>query len=127
QGRRQADRRHLAGRSDGPHHGGDRGGMTSDTEGHARIDATISDRREATALQAMIRTQPFWVFIAIIAIGVVMTFVSDVFLTERNMFNVTRNLALSGLRARGATAGICTRGLDQSVGPLAGPAGPSTR
>ena len=101
--------------------------MTSETDhSHARIDASISDRRETTGLQAMIRTQPFWVFIAIVAIGVVMTFVSDVFLTERNMFNVTRNFAFFGIMALGMTAVICTGGIDLSVGSLMGLAGIST-
>ncbi len=101
--------------------------MTTDSEqGHARIDASISERRESTGLQAMIRTQPFWVFIAIIVIGVVMTFVSDVFLTERNMFNVTRNFAFFGIMALGMTAVICTGGIDLSVGSLMGLAGIST-
>ena len=101
--------------------------MTSETDhSHARIDASISDRRETTGLQEIIRTQPFWVFIAIVAIGVVMTFVSDVFLTERNMFNVTRNFAFFGIMALGMTAVICTGGIDLSVGSLMGLAGIST-
>lgn len=101
--------------------------MTSETDhSHARIDASISERRETTSLQEMIRTQPFWVFIAIVAIGVVMTFVSDVFLTERNMFNVTRNFAFFGIMALGMTAVICTGGIDLSVGSLMGLAGIST-
>ncbi|CAN0588830.1 unnamed protein product, partial [Ectocarpus sp. 12 AP-2014] len=63
---------------------------------------------------------PFWVFVAILAIGVVMTFVSDAFLTERNMFNITRNMAFSGIMALGMSAVICTAGIDLSVGSLMG-------
>lgn len=101
--------------------------MTSETQtGHAHIDASISERRESTWLQSIVRTQPFWVFIAIIVIGVVMTFVSDVFLTERNMFNVTRNFAFFGIMALGMTAVICTGGIDLSVGSLMGLAGIAT-
>jgi ribose transport system permease protein len=101
--------------------------MTDQTDSaHARIDASVSDRREMSALQSMVRTQPFWVFVAIIVIGVVMTFVSDVFLTERNMFNVTRNFAFFGIMALGMTAVICTGGIDLSVGSLMGLAGIST-
>jgi ribose transport system permease protein len=87
---------------------------------HAEIDESITDRREMTGFQAALRTQPFWVFIAILAIGLVMTFVSDVFLTERNMFNVTRNFAFFGIMALGMSAVICTAGIDLSVGSLMG-------
>lgn len=95
--------------------------MTETTErSHAEIDDTISDSREMTALQAAIRTQPFWVFIAIVVLCVVMSFVSDVFMTERNIFNVTRNFAFFGIMALGMSAVICTAGIDLSVGSLMG-------
>jgi len=97
----------------------------SDTnaKSHAEIDDSVVDRREMSGLQAILRTQPFWVFIAIIAIGIVMSFVSDVFLTERNFFNITRNFAFFGIMALGMTAVICTAGIDLSVGSLMGLAG----
>jgi ribose transport system permease protein len=95
--------------------------MTTQTRrSHAEIDDTVTAQREMSALQSMMRTQPFWVFVAIIVIGLVMTFVSDVFLTERNMFNVTRNFAFFGIMALGMSAVICTAGIDLSVGSLMG-------
>lgn len=98
--------------------------MTTETEpGHARIDASLAARREMTWAQSVTRTQPFWVLIAILAIGFVMTQVSDVFMTERNMFNVARNFAFFGIMALGMTAVICTAGIDLSVGSLMGLAG----
>lgn len=87
---------------------------------HAEIDASITSRREMTGWQAMLRTQPFWVFVAILAIGAVMSVVSDVFMTERNMFNVSRNFAYFGIMALGMSAVICTAGIDLSVGSLMG-------
>lgn len=87
---------------------------------HAAIDDKITLRKEISAFGAAIRTQPFWVFIAILAIGFVMTFVSDVFMTERNMFNITRNFAFFGIMALGMSAVICTAGIDLSVGSLMG-------
>ena len=87
---------------------------------HAEIDDSITSRREMTGLQQIVRTQPFWVFVALIGIGVVMSFVSDVFLTERNLFNVTRNFAFFGIMALGMSAVICTGGIDLSVGSLMG-------
>ncbi len=95
--------------------------MTTESQtSHAEIDETITARREMTGLQAMMRTQPFWVFVAILVIGVVMTIVSDVFLTERNMFNITRNFAFFGIMALGMSAVIVTAGIDLSVGSLMG-------
>ena len=87
---------------------------------HAEIDESITERKEISAVGAMIRTQPFWVLMAIIAIGVVMSFVSDAFMTERNMFNITRNFAFFGIMALGMSAVICTAGIDLSVGSLMG-------
>lgn len=94
--------------------------MTDTTKSHAEIDDEITSRQEMTGFQAAIRTQPFWVFVAIIGIGIVMTFVSDVFMTERNMYNVTRNFAFFGIMALGMSAVICTAGIDLSVGSLMG-------
>jgi ribose transport system permease protein len=96
--------------------------MSSDATdtGHARIDDTFAARREMSWAQSVTRTQPFWVLVAILVIGLVMTQVSDVFLTDRNMFNVSRNFAFFGIMAVGMTAVICTGGIDLSVGSLMG-------
>ena len=93
---------------------------TESARSHAEIDDSITRRSELSPFQAAIRTQPFWVFVAIIAIGFVMSFVSDVFLTERNLFNITRNFAFFGIMALGMSAVICTAGIDLSVGSLMG-------
>ncbi|MCY3982908.1 MAG: ABC transporter permease [Roseovarius sp.] len=85
---------------------------------HAEIDESISSRQEVTGFAAIMRTQPFWVFMAIIILGIVMSFVSDVFFTERNLFNITRNFAFFGIMALGMSAVICTAGIDLSVGSL---------
>lgn len=87
---------------------------------HAAIDESIALRQEVSGLGAIIRTQPFWVFMAIVGIGLVMSFVSDAFMTERNMFNITRNFAFFGIMALGMSAVICTAGIDLSVGSLMG-------
>lgn len=90
---------------------------------HAEIDDTVTSHREMSGWQSAFRTQPFWVFVAIVAIGIVMSLVSDVFLTERNFFNITRNFAFFGIMALGMSAVICTAGIDLSVGSLMGLAG----
>lgn len=90
---------------------------------HAEIGEDVTDTRQMSDFQAALRTQPFWVFVAIVVLGIVMTFVSDVFMTERNMFNVTRNFAFFGIMALGMSAVICTGGIDLSVGSLMGLSG----
>ncbi|ETW95967.1 MAG: sugar ABC transporter permease, partial [Candidatus Entotheonella gemina] len=80
----------------------------------------VSQQREMSGLQAIIRSQPFWVLVAIGAIGLVMSVVSDVFLTERNLYNTTRNFAFFGIMALGMTSVIVTAGIDLSVGSLMG-------
>ena len=47
-----------------------------------------------------------------------MTFASDVFATQQNLFNVTRNVAFVAIIAVGMTAVIVTGGIDLSVGAV---------
>ena len=71
----------------------------------------------------MIRSQPFWVTVALALICVVMSQISNVFFTEDNFFNVTRNFAFIGIIAMGMTAVIITGGIDLSVGSIVGLSG----
>ena len=92
---------------------------TSDRD-HAAIDESITSHQEVTGFGAVLRTQPFWVFMAILGIGFVMTCGSDAFMTERNRFSITRKVACFGIMAWGMSAVICTAGIDLSVGSLLG-------
>ncbi len=74
-------------------------------------------------LREMVGSQPFWVTIALGLICLVMSQVSDVFFTEDNFFNVTRNFAFIGIIAMGMTAVIITGGIDLSVGSVVGLSG----
>jgi ribose transport system permease protein len=67
--------------------------------------------------------QAFWITLATLLACVAMSFLSDPFLTERNLFNVTRNFAFIGIMALGMTAVIITGGIDLSVGSVMGMAG----
>ncbi len=71
----------------------------------------------------MVRSQSFWVTVALALICLVMSQVSDVFFTEDNFFNVTRNFAFIGIIAMGMTAVIITGGIDLSVGSVVGLSG----
>ena len=74
-------------------------------------------------LREMVSSQPFWVTVALALICVVMSQVSEVFFTEDNFFNVTRNFAFIGIIAMGMTAVIITGGIDLSVGSVVGLSG----
>ena len=88
---------------------------TAPAKDHAAIDDSITSRQEVSGFAAIMRTQPFWVFIALIGLAAVMTMVSDAFMTERNIFNITRNMAFFGIMALGMSAVICTAGIDLSA------------
>ncbi|MBI3528352.1 MAG: ABC transporter permease [Betaproteobacteria bacterium] len=83
----------------------------------------IAQKREKGPLRQMVGSQPFWVTIALALICLVMSQVSDVFFTEDNFFNVTRNFAFIGIIAMGMTAVIITGGIDLSVGSIVGLSG----
>ncbi len=83
----------------------------------------VAPIRETGPLRKMIGSQPFWVTVALALICVVMSQVSDVFFTDDNFFNVTRNFAFIGIIAMGMTAVIITGGIDLSVGSIVGLSG----
>ena len=83
----------------------------------------IAQQREHRALRALLANQPFWVTIALVIICLVMGRVSEVFFTDGNFFNVTRNFSFIGIIALGMTAVIITRGIDLSVGSIVGLSG----
>ncbi len=92
---------------------------------HADV-AEATSLRETTHIGALLRTQPFWVVVAIVFIGIGISLISDVFLTEQNLYNTTRNFAFFGIMALGMTAVIITGGIDLSVGSLMGLCGITT-
>src|ERR1700687_754390 len=83
----------------------------------------VSRQREWGPLREMLRSQPFWVTVALGLMCLVMSRMSDVFFTEDNFFNVTRNFAFIGIIAMGMTAVIITGGIDLSVGSVGGVGG----
>ena len=80
----------------------------------------LTDQRQVAGINSVLHRQPFWVFVAICMIALVMSLISDTFLTERNLYNTTRNFAFVGIMALGMTAVIITAGVDLSVGSLMG-------
>jgi ribose transport system permease protein len=62
--------------------------------------------------------QTFWVSMAALVAFVTLSLMSDVFATQQNLFNVTRNFAFVAIIAIGMTAVIITGGIDLSVGAV---------
>ena len=83
----------------------------------------VTGQRERGPVRAMVMSQPFWVTIALLIMCAIMGKISDVFFTDDNFFNVTRNFSFIGILALGMTAVIITRGIDLSVGSIVGVSG----
>lgn len=82
------------------------------------LEETIDRRVHESRLSWLLSRQTFWVFMAAVIAFVAMSMASDVFATQQNLFNVTRNFAFVGIIALGMTAVIITGGIDLSVGSV---------
>ena len=80
-------------------------------------DSTGTQAR-GNLLSWLVSRQTFWVSFAAVLAFVLLSLASDVFATQQNLFNVTRNFAFVGIIALGMTAVIITGGIDLSVGAV---------
>jgi ribose transport system permease protein len=62
--------------------------------------------------------QTFWVFVAVCAACLFLTFATNSFATPNNLFNITRNFTFVAVIALGMTIVIITGGIDLSVGSV---------
>ncbi len=81
------------------------------------LDQAIA-QKESTWLARALNSQAFWVLIAIVLACVFLSFATDAFLTQRNLFNITRNATFVAIVALGMTIVIITGGIDLSVGSV---------
>jgi len=84
----------------------------------AALQDSIAGRVHGNWLVWLASHQTFWVSVAAVVAFVVLAFASDVFATQQNLFNVTRNFAFVAIIAIGMTAVIVTGGIDLSVGAV---------
>ncbi|MEP6739150.1 MAG: ABC transporter permease [Caldimonas sp.] len=82
------------------------------------LEESIDTSEHASWLAWLASQQTFWVTVAAIFAFVAMSVVSDVFATQQNLFNVTRNFAFVAIIAIGMTAVIIAGGIDLSVGAV---------
>ncbi len=80
------------------------------------LDDVIAQSQHRTWLSRLFAHQVFWVFSAAVLACLALTFMTDAFATERNLFNVARNFAFVAIIAIGMTAVIASGGIDLSVG-----------
>jgi len=80
------------------------------------LEETIERRVHGHWLSWLASQQTFWVSVAAIVAFVVLALASDVFATQQNLFNVTRNFAFVAIVGIGMTAVIICGGIDLSVG-----------
>jgi len=82
------------------------------------LEQAIGKRTHRHWFSWLVGQQTFWVSMAALLAFVSLTLASDVFATQQNLFNVTRNFAFVGIIAIGMTAVIIIGGIDLSVGAV---------
>jgi ribose transport system permease protein len=82
------------------------------------LEESIRRRTHEGPWRWLASRQTFWVSLAAALAFLVLSVASDVFATQQNLFNVTRNFAFVGIIALGMTAVIITGGIDLSVGAV---------
>ena len=75
-------------------------------------------QQEHTWLSWLVSRQVFWVFLALVAACIFLTFATNSFATPSNLFNITRNFTFVAVIALGMTIVIITGGIDLSVGSV---------
>jgi ribose transport system permease protein len=76
------------------------------------------DQKQQSWLSGVLGSQTFWVFIAVIAASLFLSYATDAFATSKNLYNITRNVTFVAIIALGMTLVIITGGIDLSVGSV---------
>lgn len=82
------------------------------------IDLMKSSGR--SVLNRMMLTQEMWIAIAILVLGIAVSFISAKFATPGNLLNVLQNACFIGIMALGMTPVLISGGIDISVGSILG-------
>jgi ribose transport system permease protein len=81
------------------------------------LDAPIEHKRQSW-ISWLSSSQAFWVFVALCAACLFLSFATNSFATTNNLFNITRNFTFTGVIALGMTIVIISGGIDLSVGSV---------
>ncbi len=83
----------------------------------AELDVPIQ-QQEHSYVSWLLSRQAFWVFLALVAACIFLSFATNSFATPNNLFNITRNFTFVAVIALGMTIVIITGGIDLSVGSV---------
>ena len=75
-------------------------------------------QQEHSFVSWLLSRQAFWVFLALIAACIFLSFATNSFATPNNLFNITRNFTFVAIISLGMTIVIITGGIDLSVGSV---------
>ena len=81
------------------------------------LEKTIEQRQQSW-LAEKLGSQTFWVFIAVVFACIFLSYATDSFDTQKNIYNITRNVTFVAIIALGMTLVIITGGIDLSVGSV---------
>ena len=81
------------------------------------LDQTIAQRQHSW-LSSITASQTFWVLIAVLLACAFLSFATESFDTQKNLYNITRNTTFVAIIALGMTLVIITGGIDLSVGSV---------
>jgi ribose transport system permease protein len=84
---------------------------------------TILGETQNTAIGRMLKSQEFYVTVAILVAGLLVSFVAPQFGTVLNLSNVLQNFCFTALLAIGMTPILISGGIDLSIGSIMGCAG----
>lgn len=81
------------------------------------LEQTIAQRQH-NWLSNLLRSQAFWVCVAIVLACIFLSLATNSFATPKNIYNITRNFTFTAIIALGMTMVIITGGIDLSVGSV---------
>ena len=80
----------------------------------------VVDLRESSAWRRVVSSQEFWITIAVLVIGGIVSLLAPNFATYTNLSNVLQNFCYIGILAIGMTPILISGGIDISVGAVLG-------
>ena len=81
------------------------------------LDQTIAQKQHSW-LSSLTASQTFWVLISVTLACIFLSFATESFDTQKNLYNITRNATFVAIIALGMTLVIITGGIDLSVGSV---------
>jgi ribose transport system permease protein len=96
-----------------------------DTDKNARLATVptlgdVSETSQPSTWRRVLVSQEFWITVAVVAMGLIVSMITPYFATYVNLSNVLQNFCYIGIMAIGMTPILITGGIDISVGAVMG-------